>query len=123
MTTIKVVQILPQCIAEASVVFCSGPSGDSEGVGGLSRHAKLTARQPGAHVLAGFTCVGQFKIVYSGRSVHGDAGQNAALDPIDQIRRAPGLDDMSTQCGYYGPAILVGAANVVSDPTESLAGQ
>ena len=76
--------------------------GDGEGVGRLAGHAELAAGQLRGDVLAGLAGEGQLEIVDRRRAVHGDGLDDAALDPVDQVRSAAGLDDVPAEGGDDG---------------------
>ena len=48
---------------------------------------------------------------------------DAALDPVDEVRGAAGLDDVAAEGGDDGAAVAVGPADVIAHPAQVVAGQ
>ena len=71
--------------------------GDGEGVGRLAGHAELAGGQLGGHVFAGLAGHGQLEVVDGRRAVQGHRAEQAALDPVDQVGPAAGLDDVPAE--------------------------
>src|SRR5437764_1290908 len=81
-------------------------------------HAELAQGQAGGDVLAGLAGDGQLQVVDGGRPVQHYRLDQAALDPVDQVGAAAGLDDVPAQGGDDRPALAVAAQQVVAHPAE-----
>ena len=57
--------------------------------------------KPGPNVLARMTRDRKLQIVDRGGSVHRERGENAAMDPINQVRPTSRFDDMAADCRDY----------------------
>ena len=65
----------------------------------VSRKAERARHEAAADVLAGLARDRQLEIVDRRRTVQRQPGEDSPVDPIDQIRSATGLDDVTAQCG------------------------
>src|SRR5205823_4989210 len=113
--TVEVVHVAPQRGAEAEVVLRPGPGGDGEGVGRVAGHAEGPFVERGADVLAGLAGQGQLEVVDGRGAVHDHGLDQAALDPVDEVGAAAGLDDVAADGGDDGAALDVGAGEVEAD--------
>jgi hypothetical protein len=118
MRTVEAVEVLAQRPAESAFVFRSVAGGHGEGVGSFSGHAELAGRKLRRDVLAGLTGDGEFKIMYRRRTVQRHRLEDSVLNPVDQIGRAPGLDDVPSQRRRRRTPVRMSAAQVASDPQE-----
>ena len=120
---IHVVEMPAQRPAEAELVLRAVVGGDGEGVGGLAGHAEFPLRQLRRDVLAGLAGEGQLEVVDRRGAVHGDRLDDAALDPVDQIRSAAGLDDVAAQRDGDGSAFAMSPAQVIGHPANVVGGE
>src|SRR5439155_20564792 len=92
--------------------------GDGESICRLAGHAELAGGELGGDVFAGFAGHGQFEIVDGGGAVQGDGFEHAALNPVDKVRGATGLDDMAAQRRRDGAAVARSPTDVLRDATH-----
>src|SRR5262245_8590759 len=119
----NLVDVLAERLAESLLVDRAALRGDREGIGRLAGHAEVPARQLGHDVLAGLADESEFEVVNRCRTVHRDGLDQAALDPVDEIRPAPGLDDMPAQGGDYRLALGVSSSEVIANAAEIVGGE
>src|SRR5262249_46414930 len=91
--------------------------------GRLAGHAETPFRQQGGDVFARLPGDGQLDVVDGRGAVQDDGAEQPALDPVDEVGGAAGLDDVAAEGGDDGPAVAVGPAQVVAHGGEVLAGQ
>ena len=76
---------------------CRAIAGRGEQSGSLASKAEGARHEPAADVLAGLAGDRQLEVVDRRRAVQGKPGQDSAVDPIDEIDTAAGLDDVTAQ--------------------------
>ncbi len=56
-------------------------------------------------------------------AVHGDRLDDAALNPIDEVGSAAGLDDVAAQSHCHGSAVAVAAGQMIAEPANFIGGE
>src|SRR5256885_6430472 len=69
---------------------------------GFAGHAECAGAEAGFHVLGSVAAKSDFEIVNEGCAVHGDSGNGAAADEIDQDGAEPGFDDVAADAPENG---------------------
>ena len=121
--TAQLLHVLAQSGAQAPLVLGPDPRRQSEGVGRLAGHAELALVQRRADVLAGLARQGQLEVVDGGRAVHRHGLDQPLVNPVDEVRTAARLDDVSAQGGDDRASLGVRPRQVEAHAAHAVAGQ
>src|SRR5262249_26463110 len=89
--------------------------GAGECLSRLAGHAKLSARKLGRDVFASLARESQLEVVDRRGAVHGNALNDAALNPVDQVWGTADFDDMSANRRGDCALFPVATDNVVAE--------
>ena len=127
MRTADIVNVLTECRSETDAAFASHLGSDCERVRRLTGHPELAAGELRRHVFARLAGKRQFKIMNCGRAVHRHSLNDAALNPIGEVRRTSHFDDVSANRGDDRAPFCFAANNVIAQLSQfdsgELAGQ
>ncbi len=104
-------------------MFGARAGGESEGIGRFPHHAELTARQLRGHVFTGLAAKGQLEIMNGSGPVERDRAQHAPLNPVDQVRPATSLDDVSADGRHAHSVVLMCLTQAIANPPKISARQ
>src|SRR5262245_57280532 len=109
-----VVDVLAQRGAKPDALLAAGPGGAGEGLGRFAGHAELTPGKLGGYVFTRLASKRELEVMDGRGSVHGDALDDAAFDPVDEVGGAADLDDVTADRRRDGALFAVAADNVVA---------
>src|SRR5271169_3390515 len=90
---------------------------------GFLGHAELAFAECGFHIFGSAAVQRNFEIVDECGTVHGDAGNVAFVDQVNQDGRETHLDNMATDAPEDGPAALARPVNRTSEIVQILSRQ